>query len=133
MKQKPPILSSLILILPFLSSCVFSGPSIKGNGNVVEEIRKSEDFSKIEVSRGMNVYISQGETPKIVIKADENLLDAIDTKTEDGILKITVTKNIRNASSKKVFVTTPHLEAIKSSSGSFLLGCAQRRMRRDWC
>lgn len=118
MKQKLPILSSFILILFFLSSCVFSGPSIKGNGNVVEEIRKSKDFSKIEVSRGMNVYISQGETPKIVVKADGNLLDAIETTIDGDILIIRTSKNIRNATSKKVFVTTPHLEALKSSSGS---------------
>jgi len=118
MKQKLPILTSFIMILLFLSSCVFMGPTIKGNGNVVEENRKVKDFDKVEVSRGMNVYISQGERSKVVVKADENLLDAIETKTEGDVLIIRATKNIRSAISKKVFITTPHIEEIEASSGS---------------
>lgn len=118
MKQKLPILTSFIMILLFLSSCVFMGPTIKGNGNVVEENRKVKDFDKVEVSRGMNVYISQGERSKVVVKADENLLDAIETKTEGDVLIIRATKNIRSATSKKVFITTPHIEEIEASSGS---------------
>lgn len=118
MKKKFLILSSFTLMIFFFSSCVFMGPSIKGNGNVVEEVRKVKDFNKIEVSRGMNVYISQGEISKVIVKADENLLDGIETRTEGDVLKVTVTKNIRNATSKKVFITTPHLESIEASSGS---------------
>lgn len=94
------------------------GPSIKGNGNVTEDTRKTKEFSSIEVSRGMNVYISQGQDAKIVVKADENLLDAIETRIDGDVLIIRATKNIRSATSKKVFVTTPNLEKIKASSGS---------------
>lgn len=112
------ILSSFMMILFIFSSCVFMGPSIKGNGNVVEEVRKTNDFNKIEVSRGMNVYISQGEFSKVLVKADENLMDAIETITDGDVLIIRATKNIRSATSKKVFITTPQIEAIKSSSGS---------------
>lgn len=118
MKQKLPILTFSMLILIAFSSCVFMGPSIKGNGNVVEQNRKTRDFSKIEVSRGMNVYISQGETHKIVVKADENLLDAIETENEGDVLIIRATQNIRSATSKKVFITVPNLEEIEASSGS---------------
>ena len=106
------------MISLLISSCIFLGPSIKGNGNVVDDVRKTKEFNKIEISRGMNVYISKGEITKIVVKADENLLDAIETKIVDDVLKITATENIRSATSKKVFVTTPHLEKIKASSGS---------------
>lgn len=118
MKQKLPILTFSMMILIAFSSCVFMGPSIKGNGNVVEQNRKTRDFSKIEVSRGMNVYISQGETHKIVVKADENLLDAIETENEGDVLIIRATQNIRSATSKKVFITVPNLEEIEASSGS---------------
>jgi hypothetical protein len=118
MKQKLPILTFSMMILIAFSSCVFMGPSIKGNGNVVEQNRKTGDFSKIEVSRGMNVYISQGETHKVVVKADENLLDAIETENEGDVLIIRATQNIRSATSKKVFITVPNLEEIEASSGS---------------
>ncbi len=111
-------LTFLLLLLPlFFSSCIFS-PSVKGNGNVVEETRTVEPFSEIKVSRGMNVYISQGEQTQVLVKADENLLEAIETEVSGEKLTVTTNSNIRKASSKKVYVTTPHLRAIKSSSGA---------------
>ncbi len=118
MKQKLPILTTFILIIFIISSCIFSGPTLKGNGNVTEETRNTGDFTEIKVSRGMNVYISLGETTKVVVKADENLLDAIETETQGNALNITVTRFIRNSTSLNVFVTAPNIELIKTSSGS---------------
>jgi len=115
--KKAAIILSVIVLTAFLSSCYFPG-SIKGNGNVVEETRELDEFSKISVSRGMNVYISQGTSSKVVVKADENLLKVIDTYVDDGTLKVTALKGIRNATSNKVYVTVTDLENIKSSSGS---------------
>lgn len=118
MKKKNLFLSSLILLIFFSTSCIFSGPTLKGNGNVVEETRKTLNFEEIKVSRGMNVYISQGDKTKIVVKADENLLDAIETSMEGNVLKITTNRNIRKATTKKVYVTTPDISVIKSFAGS---------------
>ncbi len=115
--KKTAIIFSIIVLTAFLNSCYFPG-SIKGNGNVVEETRDLDEFSKISVSRGMNVYISQGTTAKVVVKADENLLEVIDTYVDDKTLKVTTLKGIRNATSNKVYVTVPDLEYIKSTSGS---------------
>ena len=115
--KKTAIILSVIFFATFLSSCVFTG-SIKGNSNVVEETRDLDDFSKISVSRGMNVYIIQGTSTKVTVKADENLLKVIDTYIDDNTLKVTCTKMIRNATSNKVYVTVPDLEYIKSTSGS---------------
>lgn len=115
--KKATIIFSVIVLTAFLNSCYFPG-SIKGNGNVVEETRDLDEFSKISVSRGMNVYISQGTTAKVVVKADENLLKVIDTYVDDGTLKVTALKGIRNATSNKVYVTVTDLEYIKSTSGS---------------
>ena len=117
MKQSVLFLATLFLSAIF-QSCLFIGPSVKGNGNVVEETRKAGPFEKISVSRGMNIYITQGESPRILVKADENLLDAIETKTEDNTLKITTSENIRQAKSKKVFVTITGISEIKSAAGS---------------
>ncbi len=118
MKQKLLLLTSFLIVLFIASSCIFIGPSIKGNGNVVEESRKTGSFNQIEVSRGMNVYLSKGDFTKIVVIADENLHNAIETKTKGEILIIRATKNVRNATSFKVFVTAPNLEKIKATSGS---------------
>jgi len=117
MKKALIMLTSLFTIL-FISSCIFIGASINGNGKVVEQTRNLGEFDKISVTRGMNVFISQGESCNIVVKADENLLEYIETTVDDGTLKVSCTRNIRKASSKKVFVTLPDLESLKTTAGS---------------
>ena len=101
-----------------LSSCWFMGPSVKGNGNVTEEVRQVAEFDQIHVSRGMNVYVSQGSPAKVVVIADNNLHEVIETKVEGGILKVYVNENIRWAKEKKVMVTVEKLSGLETSSGS---------------
>ncbi len=116
MKQKFAILS-VIILTQFCASCVFS-PSISGNGKVVTQERNPGEFKAIKVSRGMNVYISQGPQTNVRVEADENLLPVIETELEGNVLKISADRNIRHAKSKKVFITTPGLDRITASAGS---------------
>ncbi len=116
MKLKILVLSAILISL-IATSCVFS-PSIKGNGNVQEQTRNVGAFDEIEVSRGMNVYISQGDETKVVVEADENLLEIIKTENDGGVLEISAKSNIRRAKVKKVYVTTPNLSALKAFAGS---------------
>jgi len=101
-----------------LSSCWFMGPSVKGNGNVTEEVRQVGEFDQIQVSRGMNVYVTQGSPAKVIVIADNNLHEVIETKVEGGILKVYVNENIRWAKEKKVMVTVEKLTGLETSSGS---------------
>ncbi len=116
MKQKVLFLSAILISL-ITSSCIFS-PSIKGNGNVEKQTRNVREFDEIKVSRGMNVYITQGDETKVVVEADENLLSHIETENDGGVLEISARSNIRHAKAKKVHVTTPNLLALKAFAGS---------------
>lgn len=116
MKQFTVLLSAIILSL-FTSSCLLQS-TVKGNGNVTTEERDLEDFNALNVSRGMNVYVTMGNDYKVVVEADENLHNSIVTELHGDELQIKAIDIIRNASSLKVFVTLPQLEAAKSSSGS---------------
>ncbi|MCK3683762.1 head GIN domain-containing protein [Maribellus sp. YY47] len=116
MKQKTLILSLFILSI-VMNSCMFS-LSIKGNGNVVEETRQLNDFDEVKVTRGMNAFISIGDDFKVVVKADENLLEYIETELEGDMLIVRSTANIRNAKSKAVYITLPEIESLKSTAGS---------------
>ena len=66
----------------------------------------------------MNVYISEGNETTIIVKADENLLEVIETEVNGDVLKVSCSSNIRKAKMKKVFITVPNLEAISASAGS---------------
>ena len=115
--KKAVVLLTAIFVSVMLGSCIFSG-SVEGNGKVVEETRDLGDFDKISVTRGMNVYISQGPVQKVIVSADENLLDVIETSVSDGTLKVSSNRVIRKASSNKVLVTLPDLVLIKATAGS---------------
>jgi hypothetical protein len=107
-----------VLLNILFSSCWFLGPSVKGNGNVTEEVRQVDEFDQIKVSRGMNVYITQGSPAKVVVIADSNLHEIIETEVEGDVLTVTVNENIRWAEEKKVMITVEKLTAVTSSSGA---------------
>jgi len=102
------------------TSCIIDGFSkITGNRNVLTKSRKvSEDFNSIAVSRGLDVYITQGNKNAITVEADENLHDVITTEVRNGVLSISAEENIGRAKAKKVYVTTHGLEKLTASSGS---------------
>jgi hypothetical protein len=94
------------------------GPSVNGNGNVTEEVRQVGNFDQIEVSRGMNVYITQGSPAKVVVIADNNLHEWIETEVNGGVLKIYTNGSIRSAEEKKVMVTVENLNRVDATTGS---------------
>ncbi|MFN3755680.1 MAG: head GIN domain-containing protein [Flavobacterium sp.] len=110
----------------FMTSCVdiqfdSSLESIKGDGNVVTQSRTvSESFTKVKASRGLNVIISQGDSNRIEVVADDNLHDHILTSFKDGWLEITSDRNIQRASSKTINVEIKSIEALTSNSGAKL-------------
>ena len=81
-----------VLMSLLLFSCNFdinlNSSGVTGNGNVSTIDRTLEaDFTEIEVSRGLDVYLTQSDAASIKVQADENLHDIIITKIENGVLK----------------------------------------------
>lgn len=107
------------------NSCKYDidlGESIKGSGNVVSKERKVQDFTKIEVSRGLDCEVTQGDKTEVVVEADDNLQDGIITTVENGTLKITSKyNNYHNVTSKKIKVQMPKVSSLETTSGSNLI------------
>lgn len=114
-------LLSAIVLLGMLSSCNFDinlGHE-NGNGNVVTEERAiSGNFDKVKGSAGLDVYLTEGSENKVVVEADENLLEFIETEVNNGRLNVTTTRNIGRNRAKKVHVTYTRLEEVFASSGA---------------
>ena len=98
------IVTALLAVL--LTSCNFNmNFGVKGNGNVTTTDRElNGNFTAIEVSRGLDVYLTQGETEGIRVQADENLQEIIIAKVENGVLNIYAEESISSAASKKIMV-----------------------------
>ena len=83
------IAATITLTLMMLSCQMVSniGPGVRGNGNVQTEVRQAASFNKIEVSNGLDLFLTQGTEESISIQADENLLEVIKTEVNGGILR----------------------------------------------
>jgi hypothetical protein len=114
------IIVTTLLSMLFLS-CNFEANfgSVNGTGNVVSDERNiSEEFTAIKTSRGLDVFLTQGDDTILIVEADENLHDIIKTEVENGTLIITASENIGRADSKKVRLTFKNISKIKTTSGS---------------
>lgn len=109
-----------VLVALLFASCgdnVFNG--IKGNGNVQTEKRTiTEKFTKILVSRGLEVVVEQANEVFVEVEADQNLLSHITTKVENGVLVISSDENIYSSDSETVRVKMPIIEGLEATSGS---------------
>lgn len=116
---------TLAMVAAVITSCQFDlrlGQE-NGNGNVVTEDRPvSENFDKVRGSAGLDVFLTKGDENKIIVEADENLLDNIETEVRNGKLYITTNENIGRSKSKKVHVTYESLISVEASSGADVIG-----------
>ncbi|MEB8344479.1 DUF2807 domain-containing protein [Flavobacteriaceae bacterium KMM 6898] len=117
-------ISIAFILALFFSSCAFDinfGEGKKGNGIVVEDNRNvSEEFTVVSASEGLDVYVTQSNEFKIVVEADENIIDLIGTDIKNGKLTVHAIENIGRAT-KKIHVSLPYITALSSSSGAELV------------
>lgn len=94
------------------------GKGEKGNGKVIDQEREINAFTSVASSNAIQVKLLKGNTPKVVVRTDDNLQKFIKTEIKGSELKIYVRGSIRKYSEMTVFVTFTELEALKSSSAS---------------
>lgn len=117
-KQFIFIISAAILLVT--SSCI-DDIRVKGNGIEATEGRIVSEFVKVKSSGSFEVHITKGDEFEVIVSADENVIEYIDTYVSDGVLKLDTrgTLSINNKLPMEIFITTPVLEGIKlSGSGN---------------
>jgi hypothetical protein len=95
---------------------------VRGNHNVVKKEREAGSFSKIKVSSGIDVFLSQGSKESITVEADENLHKYILTEIRNGELNVYTEVGIRDAERKRVHVTMRNIQSIRTTSAGDVLG-----------
>lgn len=97
-------------------------PNVRGNGDVVTKERKTESFTGIRVSSGIDVYLKQGNNESMSVEADENLHEYIVTEVRGGVLNVYTDANIREAKRKRVYVTMKEVNSVKTTSAGDVVG-----------
>lgn len=96
--------------------------TVYGNNHVVKKERDAGNFSGLRVSSGIDVYLKQTDNESIVVEADENLHEYIETEIRDGILNVYTEANIREAEMKRVYVTMKDINSLKTTSAGDIIG-----------
>ena len=121
--MKKSILAAVILCISITSANAqwwSSDKSIKGNGNVVTENRKTSDYDAVSLVGFMDVALVKGSEGNLTIEAESNLQEYITTEVKNGTLRISVEKgvNISPSRNKTIKVTVP----FEDLEGAYLTG-----------
>lgn len=113
------LISFAFIVLTVLTSC----EKVRGKGEVIEETRTVNSFTRLVMAVGGKTYYTQGNDFSVRIKAQRNILDVIQTQVENGQLKVKF-KNVNVGSHEEiqVFITAPNLSRLEvSGSGDFIV------------
>ena len=100
------ILAILLMISGNFVNAQFWKTKISGNGNVISEQRQVGNFDKLSVTGPFEVKIVPGND-KLQIKADENLMNIIETYVKSGKLVIRINPDFTIRKFTELFVEVP--------------------------
>jgi len=118
-------LLAVVAVIPFLLvSCEdgFFG-SISGEGEIVQETLYVDDFDGFVSTISADVYISQGDELEVVVEAQQNIIDNINTDwVRNGIWTIKYYHWVKRAKPVKIYITLPDLTKIGLSGSGEIFG-----------
>ena len=90
----------------------------EGSGKVVRQERSVGAFTAIVADDAVNVVVTIGPRHSLEVQADDNLIDRITARVEDGALRIGAAGSYSTASAPTVHVTVPRLDRVDLHSSS---------------
>lgn len=126
MKQSNKILLSafgavLIVIIGVLLSVRYRlvGDFEFGNKHRITINRDVQNFTKVSVTNGVQVFYAQSDKPSLSYTADSNLLQFIDIYTLDQTLYVKTNRNIVSTLPVEVHISSTTLSEIDISNGAW--------------
>ena len=102
------------------------GPALKGSGKLATAKRTVEQFHAIELQDRGRVQVTVGMPLEVTVQADDNLIDAIDTKVTAGKLTVSVNKDFQTERAPYISVSVPELSEITvSGAGDILINAVK--------
>lgn len=108
-----------------LSGCSYWGPCIDGAGPLLDEGRETGAFTAVTNTGSFDVYVKQGDSFSVVVRAQENLIPIIETNVVGSRLIVETQRNtcFRSSMPVEVHVTMPETDALAlHGSGRIIAG-----------
>jgi hypothetical protein len=117
------VLGGLAWVALTLSACgtnITNITQIQGSGMIISSDRAVSDFSSIQINLGADLALSQGGSESMTIQADDNLMQYLETRVENGRLIVSTPSNTSITPSQPIrlsvrFTTLTEIEILGSS------------------
>jgi hypothetical protein len=111
----------IMIIFSFLmSSCDPFG--IKSTGELITLEFSENDFDGLDLCVPADAEVRVGDTYKVEITCEETAMPYVETKVEDGVLKVYFSRSVRDVDHMKVLVTAPLWKSFDvSGSGGIIV------------
>ncbi len=121
-KMKNRAFTFAFTLFLFFSFTSFSCITDRNLGPVEKETRKVGDFTEIEVSHGINVYITMGNDNHLEVETNEDLMDKLVTEIRGDKLKIYFEGSFIWTKTANVYLDARTVHKISASGGSDVKG-----------
>ena len=118
-----------VAITTLFSGCVTvnfgaGGNMVLGKGDLKSTEYNVGAYTAVDIRTGMELIYSEEVSDKVVIEIQENLIEYLDVRVENGVL-IVDTKNPINTGSKdpKIYISNPDLSKISVSGFIIMSDC----------
>ncbi|MBF8962892.1 DUF2807 domain-containing protein [Pontibacter sp. FD36] len=103
----------LLLILPtlLLVSCGDEVDCIRGRGDVESREFNLDAVNGLRVNGDTRVFVRRGATQRIEVRAQPNVLDAINTNVANGVWDLSFDRCLRSHKTVEVHMTVPELNS----------------------
>ncbi len=92
---------------------------LKKEGTIVQRDIELTSFTEIVVFEGVQLFIEEGPSHKVILESGENLINDVEVKVEGALLTV-INNNtcnfIRDYNITKVYITSPNITKIRNSS-----------------
>ncbi len=106
----------------FMRRLINGGAEIKGSGDMVTQVRDVPEFNKIRSTGAFDVHITVGNTQRVTITFDDNLIDLAKTEVKGKTLRLYCDESYSSRKGCKIEITVPELQSVDASgSGDFII------------
>ena len=111
-----------ILFVSCLMYLLASCETRSGSGDLVKQTRNLKGFTSISAAGGMHVEIAKGNNETVVVEADDNVIEDVETVVENGQLKISMENGFSFSDVHiKIFITAPVITKISSAASADII------------
>jgi hypothetical protein len=110
----------VVLVLGVACGCGSSGSAHHGSGTAASDVRRVPPFTAVELAGGADVTVTAGEPRRVVVRADDNLLDRVATRVVGDRLVVDEIGSFTTETPLRVSVTAPRIDELVLSGGGLL-------------